>query len=134
MDIYYKEEQMNSFRDSLKRQLEKLRVKIESHFARQGEGIESGLSEQQNSMILVDEKKLELLQSVLQDELLDGKEPLAVSLIHTIHQDLSQMHAKLQVLANYRNSGQLDITAAKDYFKEPKNLKLVHQQHSQYIE
>ena len=31
IDIYYKEDQMNSFSDSLKRQLEKLQVKIEHH-------------------------------------------------------------------------------------------------------
>jgi hypothetical protein len=36
IDIYYKEEQMNSFRDSLVRQLDKLNLKIAQHLTKSG--------------------------------------------------------------------------------------------------
>jgi hypothetical protein len=34
IDVYYKEDQMNSFRDSLKKQLEKLKFKVEAHLVK----------------------------------------------------------------------------------------------------
>ena len=49
IDIYYKEDQMNSFRDSLNRQLERLKTKIENHLAG---GSNSG------SVIKFDDKRL----------------------------------------------------------------------------
>ena len=88
IDIYYKEEQMNSFRDSLIRSLEKLRIKIDNHLARvsdtsrrQGESVFSN--------ILIDERLVDGLLGTLQDDFIDEKEPLIVSIIHTVHQNLS---------------------------------------------
>ena len=57
IDIYYKEDQMNSFRDSLSRQLDRLRLKIENHLAKYGKS--DNLTA---TRISFDEKKLQYLQ------------------------------------------------------------------------
>lgn len=44
IDIYYKEEQMNQFRDSLTRQLEKLRLKIDDHLRGAGSFSKQGVA------------------------------------------------------------------------------------------
>ena len=85
-------------------------------------------------MILVDDVKLEYLLNLMQDDIVDGKEPLIVSLVHTIHQDLSLMHQRLSTLADLEKATQADVGAAREYFKDTKNLKLALAQHSQYIE
>lgn len=120
MDIYYKEEQMNSFRDSLKRQLGKLRAKVEAHLASVG-----GSSDLKASNILFDEVQLKHLRNLLQEEFVDGKEPLIVSLVHSVHQTLQQMHTHLATLADVEGASQSSLQAAQDYFREPKELKAV---------
>ena len=66
---------MNSFRDSLNRQLERLKTKIENHL--------SG-SSGPNLQIRFDDKKCSAIAMKLQDEIVDAKEPLILSLLGTV--------------------------------------------------
>ena len=94
IDVYYKEDQMNSFRDSLTRQLERLRLKVENHLAKCGES--TGLSA---TKISFDEKKLQYLQQKLQEEIIDAKEPLILSLLVTVGDELKNFHSMLAKLS-----------------------------------
>lgn len=107
MDIYYKEEQMNSFRDSLKRQYDKLRLKVDAHLAKVGAG-----SDARSSNVLFDEAQLKHLRTLLQEEFEDGKEPLIVSVVHSVHQTLQQMHTHLATLADVEAASQSSVKAA----------------------
>lgn len=100
MDIYYKEDQMNSFRDSLKRQLDKMRLKIEAHLAKHSEFEKKKSS----SGLEVDQDKIHSLKSSLSDEFQDEIDPLAISIIHQVNSDLSTLHRNLEVLQNIQSA------------------------------
>ena len=70
---------MNSFRDSLNRQLERLKTKIENHL--------SGNSASAN-IIKFDDKRLSAIAMKLQDEIVDAKEPLIISLLGTVQDEI----------------------------------------------
>ena len=66
IDIYYKEDQMNSFRDSLVKQLDRLKMKADQHIRRMGQGGPSSMpDEHQGSKIQFDEYKVQYLQTKL---------------------------------------------------------------------
>lgn len=66
IDIYYKEEQMNSFRDSLVKQLDRLKMKADQHIRRMGQsGPSSVADEHQGGKIQFDDYKVQYLQSKL---------------------------------------------------------------------
>ena len=70
---------MNSFRDSLNRQLERLKTKIENHLSgNSGNG----------SIIKFDDKRLSAIAMKLQDEIVDAKEPLIISLLGTVQDEI----------------------------------------------
>lgn len=130
MDIYYKEDQMNSFRDSLKRQLDKMRGKIEGHLAKHAE-----LENKKKSQGLdVDQDRLHTLKATLSDEFQDEIEPLAISIVNQVSSDLTSLHKNLEVLQNLQSVSQSEIESTKEYFKDPKKLKMVISQHSKFIE
>ena len=81
---------MNSFRDSLNRQLERLKTKIENHL--QGS---SGSS----SIIKFDDKRLSAIAMKLQDEIIDAKEPLIISLLGTVQDEIQTFHKHLRSLS-----------------------------------
>ena len=94
IDIYYKEDQMNSFRDSLTRQLDRLRQKIENHLAKCG-----GSGDFEATKISFDEKKLQYLQQKLKEDIIDAKEPLILSLLVTVGDELKNFHNMLSKLS-----------------------------------
>lgn len=81
---------MNSFRDSLIRQLERLKTKIENHL--------SGTSVP-NLSIKFDDKKVSALAMKLQDEIIDAKEPLMLSLLATVQDEIKGFHQNLRTLS-----------------------------------
>lgn len=123
IDIYYKEDQMNSFRDSLIRQLDRLKMKIDHHlrsnaaYSQRGDApatsrtnISDGddvgnqsarpLSAQgDHGRIIFDEKKVQYLINKLQDDIIDAREPLILSLVHTMYEELKTLHKMLRLLA-----------------------------------
>ena len=140
IDIYYKEDQMNSFRDSLIRQLDRLKVKVDHHLrssaAPRGDAQtsrtvasdgEEGQSERaqgkpgDHGRIVYDEKKAQYLANKLQDEIVDAHEPLILSLVHAMYEELSGLHKMLRNLVEAledpsgASSGKQDVKAMSEY-------------------
>lgn len=49
---------------------------------------------------MYDEKKVQYLINKLQDEVIDAYEPLILSLVHTMHDELSGLHKMLRALTS----------------------------------
>jgi len=140
---------MNSFRDSLKRNFEKLRLKVDHHLQRCGSeagnesesGLETARSDNSTrsretlpNEIPFEKEKISQLSAMLQDEIVDCSEPLIVSLLHKVAEELKAMHGYLHSLENMDGELSVDVTKAYKYFKDTQNLKTKLAMHSKYIE
>ena len=132
---------MNSFRDSLRRQLDRLKVKVEQHLVRAGAQEGSGgdatarsetaaaeSSEPKYSghkRIHFDSSTVQYLQAKLQDDIVDAKEPLILSLIHTVYEELKQLHSSLRVINQVLETGAKtpNLDKAQEFFKDMAALK-----------
>jgi archaellum component FlaC len=104
MDFYYDESQMNKWRDSCVRGQESLKNKVE-RFEKEIAGMRSKYGTTQATGNMVEESKCRELQGRL-EAIVSEKEPLIISIISTVYEDLKEIHKKLSVFCSPDPSGE----------------------------
>ena len=78
-----------------------------------------------NSRIIFDPNKVQYLQSKLQDDIIDSKEPLILSLIQTVYDEVKQLHVSLKAMAQALEGGSKTSNSDKahEFFKDMGSIK-----------
>ena len=122
MDFYYDEAQMNKWRDSCIRGQESLKNKVE-RFEKEIQSVKAKSITQITSSQgdLVDEVKVKEVNKRLQNNISE-KEPLIISILSTVFEDLKEMHRHLAVFCAPEPKAD-DVRAAQLYFINIEGLK-----------
>ena len=131
MDIYYEESQMNKWRDSCLRGQENLKVKFDKYEKEcpQARAVlqEKKLSTNMNSEMV---KNRDFYQTV--EQIVAEKEPLIISLISTVYEDLQTIHTHLNAFCSPDPNPE-KIKAAQNFFLNIDGLKNKLKMHDEYL-
>jgi len=122
MDFYYDEAQMNKWRDSCKRSEESLKAKVEKF----DKDVTSAKAKYGNVPVPAssngsDEIKCKELLKKLEN-IMSEKEPLIISIISTVYEDLKDIHRYLGVFCAVDPKSD-EIKQAQQYFTNLEGLK-----------
>lgn len=121
MDFYYDEAQMNKWRDSCKKGNENIKKKVDS-FEKESAAIRSRYPSSPVSYLTFDEKKCKDLQKRL-EAIVHEKEPLIISIISTVYEDLKEIHKQLGVFCAVDPKPD-EVRYAQQFFMNADKLKL----------
>lgn len=123
MDFYYDEAQMNKWRDSCLRSQESLKKKVET-FERESASLRSKFT---IAPTLTLEEKHRDLQKRL-ESLVNEKEPLIISILSTVYEDLRELHRYLGIFCGAEPSAS-EVQQAQAFFQNVEGLRARVRQH-----
>lgn len=110
IDIYYKEDQMNVYRDSLVKQFERMAEKVDS--LTQNASKSDAFQNLQKSKLL--DKMIGDLHNFFEEEVCQDMMARAKSILTSIHSDISRLHSALRDSSEYALSESAEKKAFED--------------------